>query len=273
MKDIHIVIVNYKMKDDIDRCLQTLQVDIQRSGLDVSVVVVDNSKNSDGIKDLINESYPDVSYHDAGGNIGFGKANNQGLLLQDARYYFVLNPDTQFLNDTKSILYDLYTYMESTPDVGIVTPKLLNNDGSIQYSCNRFPKFLDQPLRRLNIEDRFNWIKRRVNQLLMTDFDHNSIIDIDWAIGAALFVRSQAIAEVGMFDDQFFMYFEDCDWCRRMWKHGWRVVYNAEIILHHGHRRQSADVPGIMAVLKSPLTRIHIASWLKYFWKWRMRRK
>jgi GT2 family glycosyltransferase len=107
----------------------------------------------------------------------------------------------------------------------------------------------------------------------MKDFHHASTKAVDWVMGSAMFVRGKALTEVGTFDEAYFMYFEDCDWCRRFWKKGWPVYYVHDVSLSHVHRRQSARVAGkpvgLRAIFSNKLTRIHIKSWLTYFWKWR----
>lgn len=272
MKDINIVIVNWKMKDDIDACLSTLVLDIQDSDLDVVVHIMDNSDNIDGIKEMLAEKYPQVTYINSGGNIGFGKANNIALQRVEAKYYFVLNPDTKFEAGTKT-LRSLYEYMEKNIQVGMIGPKLLNNDGTLQLSCFRFPRFLDKPVKHFKIHRRIPYFAKRVDYFMMKDFDHNSERPVDWIMGSAMFVRHKATQDVGYFDDRYFMYLEDCDWCRRMWEHYWQVRYIPSVILYHKHRRDSAKVPGIRAIIKNPITRIHIKSWLQYSWKWKFRSK
>lgn len=107
----------------------------------------------------------------------------------------------------------------------------------------------------------------------MTDYDHNIERPVDWVMGSAMFVRQKSIDDVGLFDDRFFMYFEDCDWCRRMWDIYWQVRYLPSCVLYHKHKRDSAKVPGIKAILQNPITRIHIKSWLQYWWKWKFQSK
>ena len=89
-------------------------------------------------------------------------------------------------------------------------------------------------------------------------------------MGSAMFVRGTSLKECGGFDDRYFMYAEDSDWCRTMWEKGWAVYYVPTVYLRHVHGQASKKVPGIiMAILKNRYARIHIYSWLKYFWKWR----
>lgn len=262
-------IVNYKMKEDTARCLASLFRDSAESALRIRVVVVDNASHDD-IADYLKLNFPQVRCIVLPKNIGFGGGQNAAMEAAPARYYFLVNPDIEFPADGH-VLRRLFDWMEANPKVGMVGPQLLNRDGSLQYSCYRFPRFFAQPARRLGLHARYRWAARDVDEFLMKDFDHARTQPVDWIMGSAMFLRGAAIAQAGMFDERFFMYFEDCDWCRRFWESGWPVYYTHDIRLTHGHRRASAAVPGLKAVLLNPLTRIHIKSWLKYFWKWGLR--
>jgi GT2 family glycosyltransferase len=94
-------------------------------------------------------------------------------------------------------------------------------------------------------------------------------MDVDWMEGAALFVRRKAIDEVGLFDERYFAYFEDADWCRRFWLKGWKVVHFPEATVIHYHRRESADALWFLAPFTNKVSRIHISSAVKYFLKWK----
>ena len=267
MLDILITAVNYKMKEHIDKCFASLFNDIKDSGLNVGVVVADNASN-DGTEQMLKEKYPTVQYVQLSENGGMGSAQNVALQSAEARYYFVLNPDTCFFPDGHTVKR-MYDYMEAHPKVGMLGPKILYPDGSLQYSCYRFPNLLHPLISRSSFGEKGFGKKLQVNAL-MKDFDHNETRPVDWIMGSAMFVRGTAMAQVGMFDNRFWMYYEDSDWCRRMWEKGWPVYYVHTIVLEHLHGRGSAKVPGIFkSLLKNKLARIHLVSWLKYMWKWK----
>ena len=109
---------------------------------------------------------------------------------------------------------------------------------------------------------------------MMRDFDHNETRPVDWVMGSAMFARKEAVESAGFFDDRYFMYLEDCDWCHKLWEAGWPVYYVHDIIIHHKHMRDSARVQGaVKALIKNKLARTHLLSWLKYMWKWRSNHK
>lgn len=272
MHDINIVIINFKMKDDIDKCLASLFNDIKDSGLTVAVRVIDNSSNSDGIEQMLEQKYPSVKYYNPGINLGFGKAHNLGFGKARARFYLALNPDIIFISGERT-LERMVKFLDDNPKAGLVGPKLLNLDGTIQNSCYRFPALFDQIIRRLNLDNKFFWRGKRVNYYLMKDFDHNRTVKVDWLMGAFILAKKELADEIGFFDDRYFMYFEDCDWSRRAWRAGWQVFYFAGIAVRHGHRRETAKASPWIALLNNRIARIHFQSWLKYFAKWGIKKE
>lgn len=271
MIDINIVFLNYFMKDDILQAIDSLVRDIQNCPYKVQITVADNSENKDGIKEDLEKKFSQVRYVDSGGNVGFGKGNTIGFKTAEARYYFALNRDTIIPENGKTI-ERLIRFMDEHPKIGCIGPKLLNMDGSLQYSCYRFDlaSILIKPLKQIHFDQKYKWIKKHADKLEMKDFDHNETRPVDWVLGAAMVVRKEVVDKIGWFDERYFMYLEDADWCHRMWEAGFPVYYVPEITILHRHARESAKVPGIFkALFKNKLARIHFASWLRYLWKWR----
>ncbi len=274
MKDINIVFVNYKMKEDIAKAIDSLCKDLSGSAVDAQIIVVDNSANTDGIKDFLHVQFPEVKYLDGGGNVGFGKGCNVGFAHTPARYFCTLNPDTVIPENSHTI-ERVVRFMDGHPKIGMLGPKLLNTDGTIQESCYRFdlPSILIKPFKHISLDKKYKWIKKHTDKLMMRDFDHQETRPVDWVMGSAMVARKEAVDEVGWFDDRYFMYMEDCDWCHKMWEAGWPVYYVHDIVITHKLTRDSAKVPGVLALFKNKLARIHLASWLKYLWKWRINHK
>lgn len=274
IKDIHIVFVNYFTKSDILDAIASVLKDIDNAShfYLVQITVVDNSENKDNIKEDLAAKFPTVSYIDCGGNVGFGRGNTIGFKSVPARYYFALNRDT-IISENSRVIERIIKFMDDHPKVGCIGPKLLNTDGTLQYSCYRFDwqSILIKPLKQINFDKKYKWVKKLSDRLLMKDFDHNSTIPVDWVLGAAMVVRKEVVDQVGSFDDRYFMYMEDCDWCRQMWNHGWSVYYVHDIIITHKYTRESAKIPGVFkALIKNKLARMHLKSWLQYIWKWRL---
>jgi len=267
MYDINIVIVNYKMKDDIAKCLNSFYREIKTCNLAINIVIVDNN-SGDNIDKFIEQEYPEVRVIMQPINAGFAKSQNVGMKSAEAKYHFVLNPDTDF-SSCENVIQKLYDYMEEHQKIGIIGPKIIYPDGSLQYSCWRFPRNF-QPLYQRTKLGKTKTGKSKVDHHHMKDFDHNKTQPVDAIMGSAMFVRGEAIKDVGMFDERYWMYYEDIDWCRRFWISGWPVYYVCDIVLIHAHGRGSAKVPGVInALIKNKLARTHLKSWLKYMWKWR----
>ncbi len=271
MKDINIVFVNYFTKDDILNAVDSVLKDIAGCSYDVGVTVADNSENKDGIREDLAAKFPLVKYIDCGGNVGFGKGNTAGFQSVPARYYFALNRDI-LIPENSHTVERIIKFMDEHPKIGCAGPKLLNSDFTLQYSCYRFdlPSILIKPLKQINFDKKYKWIKKYSDRLLMKDTDHNETMPVDWVLGAAMVVRKEVTDQVGWFDNRYFMYLEDCDWCLTMWENGWPVYYIHDIIIMHKHARESAKIPGIFnALIKNKFARIHLLSWFKYLWKWR----
>lgn len=271
MKDINIVYVNYFTKDVLLKSVESLFCDISACPYDVQVTVVDNSLNKDNIKEILTEKFPQVLYINTQGNVGFGRGNSIGFQAVPARYYFALNTDTVVPPNSRAV-ERIIKFMDEHPKIGCIGPKLINTDGTLQSTCYRFDfwSILVKPFKQINFDKKYNWVKKYTNRLLMKDFDHNKNRPVDWVLGAAMVVRQEVVEEIGWFDERYFMYLEDCDWCRTMWDKGWPVYYVHDIIIQHTYARESAKIPGIIkALFKNKLARFHLLSWFYYMLKWR----
>jgi GT2 family glycosyltransferase len=156
--------------------------------------------------------------------------------------------------------------MDASPDVGVCGPQLLNPDGTLQHSCFRLPSLLLPAFRRTPL-GRLAHGRSIVENYLMVHDGHDETMDVDSLIGAALFCRAEVLRRIGMFDEQFFMYYEDNDLCRRFWLSGQRVVYHPKSVMVHYHRRASAD-GSLFSQLFSKFAWIQIASFVKYYRKY-----
>ncbi|MFA7653537.1 MAG: glycosyltransferase family 2 protein [Candidatus Magasanikbacteria bacterium] len=266
MLDVCVSLVNTGEKKEIENAIRTLLADSQNNGLNLGFVIVDNASN-DEVESLA-RAFSNLKIIKQEENFGFGRSHNRTFTEVKAKYYFVLNPDTEFPIG-QNFLRKLYDFMEAHPKIGMVGPKIIYPDGNLQYSCYRFPSFW-QPIFSRTQWGRRGRGKEMSDRFLMKDFDHKETMPVDWVMGSAMMARGQAVDEVGGFDDWFFMYAEDSDWCRRMWEKGWAVYYVSDVYLKHTHGRASARVHGVIsALIKNRYARHHLISWLKYFWKWR----
>ncbi len=252
---VSVIIVTYNSARVIGACLTALVPDVQ-SGL-VEVIVVDNAR-ADGTPDLVRRDFPWARVLAGSENLGYSKGVNVGIREARTRYLFILNPDTVVKRGTVAKLVE---FMDANPGVGIAGPKLVFQDGTVQLSCRRFYTLTVLVLRRTPIGKLFKNPKP-VRDHLMLDFDHESTREVDWLLGAAMFVRREAVDSVGMMDERFFLYFEDVDWCYRMKQRGLSVMYVADAVVVHGYQRESAQT-----VLNRSFV-AHLASLVRYYEKW-----
>lgn len=254
--DLSIIILNYKTRGLLKQCLRGVRLfDLN---LDYEIIVVDNNSR-DGTIEMMKQEFPEIKLIASPVNNGHAAGSNLGLKEAKGKYSLLLNTDIAILDNAIRKLYD---FMETHPKAGLVGPKLLNPNGSIQLSCCQFPKFLIPIYRRTPL-GKLWFAKKVLRKYLMLDFDHNQTRKVDWMLGACMMIKNEAMEKVGLMDERFFLYFEDVDWCRRFWQAGYDVYYFADVELVHYHRRESAENPGLKGVFSYP-TRIHIASWLKY---------
>ncbi|MFW6146993.1 MAG: glycosyltransferase [Thermodesulfobacteriota bacterium] len=214
-----IIIVNYKSTDYLLRCLRSIYNSLHGRG--ANIFVQDNDSR-DGIERVRSE-FPRVILSRNKDNLGFSRAVNKAISQGSSPYIILLNPDSVLLDGFFS---HVISYMEKNPQVGIVGPKILDSDGSVQGSARTFPTPLTGLFGRSSLLTKFipNNPFTREN-ILTTQSDGTTPMEVDWVSGACMVARRKAIQDVGPLDERFFMYWEDADWCRRMWHRGWKVVY------------------------------------------------
>ncbi|MFA6131208.1 MAG: glycosyltransferase family 2 protein [Patescibacteria group bacterium] len=227
------------------------------------VVVVDNNPSA-GMETILRREFPNVVYHPLEKNKGFGGGMNEGIRLATGRNILIFNPDIVVLPGSLEKMVD---YLDANPDIGVLGPKLTNPNGSLQYSCYRLPSLFLPAIRRTPF-GKTAYGQKIERSYLMMDDPHEEIQDVDALIGAALCCRRSDLHAVGLFDERFFMYYEDNDLCRRFWEHGKRVVYYPPSTMIHYHRRASAD-GSLFNQLRSRFTWIQIASFVRYMLKYR----
>lgn len=224
-----------------------------------------NNAPDDETGSLIRTKFSWVDLIDTPRNVGFGAGNNFALRRARGEYIMLINPDLVIFPGE---LEKLVKFMDEHPDIGLLGPKLLNPDGSRQDSCYRFPNPLIPVYRRSPL-GLTPWGKRAIRHYLMKELlEQDRAIEVDALMGSAILIRRKVLDEIGLFDENFFMYFEEVDICRRAWKYNWRVVYAPHASLVHYHARESM-ITWPWQIFTHKLTRQHIRSALYYFWKYR----
>ena len=237
--DLSVIIVNWNTRDDLARCLASLRP--AATHLAMEIVVVDNG-STDGSQALVRRRFPEVQLLALGRNVGFAAGNNRGLPLTSGRYRLLLNPDCIVHDEA---LEQMVAYADDHPEVGLLGPRLLNGDGSLQPSCRSFPT-IGALLFRNTILDRWWPDNPFARGYLMEDWRHDTPRPVDWLSGACLMARSEVVRQVGGLDERYYMYVEDMDWCYRVHRAGWQVVYDPTACVTHLIGRSSDQRPVAM---------------------------
>lgn len=226
--DLSIAIPSWNTRTLLDQCIKSVRRCCD--DLRVEVIVVDNA-SSDGSADMVTTKYPDAKLIANRTNIGFAGACNLAFKQSTGRYFLLLNSDTIVLDGA---LKSLVQFMDCHPDAGAAGCKLLNQDGSLQRSCSCFPGLLTELFDAIYLSKLFP--RSRVfacYPMSFWDFDHTR--QVDFAGGSCLIVRREAIGEVGLLDEEYFMYAEEADWCYRFWDQGWAVYFYPDAqVIHLG---------------------------------------
>jgi GT2 family glycosyltransferase len=256
---ITFVTVAYKGPELIRNLLKG--VELAKFDFPFEYILVNNNAG-DATAEIVKEQFPWVTYVDAPGNVGFAAGNNIGFRLAKGEYVMCVNPDlTIFPGEVEKLVQ----YADAHPEFGIVGPRLLNPNGTIQKNFHRFPSPLI-PVYRRTLMGKTPWGKRAIARYFLEDVDPMSLREVDGLFGAALLIRKKALEDFGHFDEGYFMYFEDVDLCRRAWEKGWKVGYFPDACFVHYHQRESYSKQPWKSLF-NPLSRAHIASAVRYFRK------
>ncbi len=258
---LSIIYINYNTGKLLKQSLKHLF--LMKPALDFEVIVVDNHSADKSVQ-IIRKNFPNVHIIESMQNYGYAKGANLGIAEAKGKYIAIFNPDIFISRGSLEVMVN---FLDNNPDAGLVGPKLANADGSLQYSCYRFPKIYT-PIIRRSFLGQTGFGQKELNRYLMKKSDHNESSEVDWLLGGALMARASALKEIGFMDERYFLYFEDTDLARRLKEKKYRVVYLPSAKMVHLHRRESADTPLIKALFNKT-TRAHIWSACKYFWKYK----
>ncbi len=237
--DLSIIIVSYNVRDYLLNCLASIEAWLAETSYSSEVIVVDNASH-DGSADSVRRRFPGTRIIELGANVGFAAANNRAIEAARGRFITFLNPDTTLVGDALGLML---RHVQEHQDVGVVGPRLQYPDGTTQSTRRRFPTrrtgFFESTIVQQYWHD--NAILRRY---YVSDRPNDETQDVDWLVGACLFTRRETLASAGLFDERFFMYSEEVEWCHRVRKAGWRIVYlPAASIVHHEGSSSKLDLP------------------------------
>jgi GT2 family glycosyltransferase len=241
MPKLVIIIVNWNTGELLLNCIKSLQsLPVEEQALIDEVIVVDNASTDRSIvkaQHTVGKSInkPRVRFIRQEHNLGFAKANNVAIdrviKKSDNLHVLLLNPDTEVKAGALTGMMDV---LREDMSVGVVGPRLINSDGSTQPSVRAFPAFSEFVFLFLKL-NRIASKSRRWQGYMRTDFDYTNSATVDQVMGAAFLIRNKLLKSVGLLDENFWVWFEEVDYCRRTVLDGWKVVYTPDAeVLHHG---------------------------------------
>jgi len=249
--DITVSIVTYKTSPGVlKRCIES----ILRANMKINIYVIDNSPE-DYLRTICSNNGIFYIFND--NNVGFGAGHNIAIketIKDNIPFHLVTNPDIHFGD---AVLEPLYEFMNGNTDVGVIMPKILYVDGSVQYLCKLLPTPMDLIRRRFFGGTRYSGKKDSLYELRSTGYD--KIMDVPYLSGCFMFIRTEALSRAGLFDERFFLYLEDVDLSRRIHKH-YRTVYYPDVSVFHQYEKGSYK--------NSKLLKYHLQSAIRYFNKW-----
>ena len=235
-------------KEDLDRVLASaLREDITR------LYVIDHSPR-EGIREMLPDD-PRI-YYERRPNLGYGAGHNAAIRMameEGASYHAVLNPDIYW---DGMVIRPLYEYMEANPDVGQMLPKVLYPDGRLQYVCKLIPTPFDLIANRFLPE---KLVRKRLARFRLEKSGYEHIMNVPYMHGCFMMLRIEALRDVGLFDERFFMYPEDIDLTRRIHER-WKTLFYPQLTIYHAHAAESRK--------SWRMLRIHAVNMVKYFNKW-----
>lgn len=234
--DISVVIVSWNAVRYLEECLTSLQA--LNKDVSTEIIVVDNA-STDGTAEMVRRRFAQVRLIETNENLGFARANNVGIACTTGKYICLLNPD---VNVPPDCLSKMHQYMDRETDIGLLGPKMRGPQGDTWPSGMRFPTLWNGLLRALAMDSLFKGTGL-FGGFLMTDCGFDTIKDVDILTGWFWMARREALNQVGLLDERFFMYGEDIDWCKRFHGAGWRVVFYPEAEALHYGAASSSNAP------------------------------
>jgi GT2 family glycosyltransferase len=222
---VSIIIVNYNTRELLRNSLISISKYVEASH---EVIVVDNASKDDSVT-ILKPAFPHVHFIESKENLGFAAGNNLGLSQAVGDYIFFLNPDTELVD---SSLDRLILFLDKNPKAGIAAPQLRYGNGTLQRSIRPFYSFWGSLAdnRYMNpVLARFP----RLNKVVPVILDHHKQSTVDWVKGAAILIRTDLVKEIGGFDEQFWIYGEEMDLCKQVWKRGYSINYLPDSIILH----------------------------------------
>jgi len=255
---LSIIITHHHTPELLDLCINSIKNTI--SNLEYEIIVL-NSETRERDEEFIKDKWPEIKIISFKKNIGYSKLINKGIKEAQGDFILILNADIITLEGAVS---EMLEYIKEHKDVGVIAPQLQDYTNNLQISCFNDPNFYVILARRTF----FGKTKKGKKILEKFFINTDSLQEVDWAQGSAILFRRDLIDKVGLWDEKFFMYFEDADWCRRIRKAGYKIIYLPSAKMIHYYHRSSKKLGILGDLIFNKYTRIHIVSAIKYFKKY-----
>lgn len=239
--DISVVIVGWNARHYLELCLDSIRNAPPRRSMEI--LLVDNA-STDGSAEMIESRYPEVKLTKSAENLGFSKGNNVAIRQAQGRYIALVNPDVIVFPGCLDALAD---FLDQNPKVGNVGPRVFNPDMTMQSTCRRFPTLWNNFCSALGLATKFKKSKFFAGEHMFY-FPHDRTLAVDIIVGCFSFIRREAFDDVGLLDENLFMYGDDVDWCRRARNKGWQVVFYPGAQAIHDRGKTTAPYPVRFAV-------------------------
>ena len=253
-KPITAGIVTYNSADEIDILMTSL---VQCSSFEEMTVYVIDNDSHDETTVVLSEKYPWAKVIKCNKNLGFGRGHNLAIKNIRSKYHIIVNPDISVPKDT---IKNAINYMEAHQDVAVMTPYVMNIDGTQQFLPKKNPsmKYMIGGM----LENKFSWAKKLREEYTLQNQTITTPVDVEFCTGAFMITRTEALHKVGGFDERYFLHFEDADLTRELRKVG-RAVYNPEIkVTHKWHRENKKINKSFWVALRSMF--IYMKKWSRY---------
>ncbi len=256
---LSIIIVNWNVRHYLEKCL--LSIIKNTHDLDYEIIVVDNNSTRDDSKKFLanfkTEENLKIILNNQ--NLGFAKANNQGIKQAQGEYVLLLNPDTEIIKEGSLAM--AVELMKKNKDWGVLGCRLWEADKQTQLSVRSFPRLIPQIMISLKLHHIFPRA-RVLRNYFQPNFDYEKITSVDQVMGAFLMTKKEVLSKIGMLDEKFYIWFEEVDFCKRTKQAGWKVVYSPNpTIIHYG----SQSFAQVLSLAKQ---RIYNRSAIHYFRKY-----
>jgi GT2 family glycosyltransferase len=255
--DVSIIIVNWNTEALLRDCLSSIYE--QTTNINYEIIVVDNASTDQSIE-MVRHNFPTVKLIQNKENRGFAAANNQAIETAQGRYILLLNSDTIVLDKA---IEKTFAFANTHPEAGATGCRVLNPDGTIQTTCFTFPSLLNMFLSFTYLY-KFFPKNRFFGREQMTWWDRNDVRQVDVITGCFMLIRREAIEQVGLMDESFFVYAEETDFCYRLKKNGWKVMFTPVGQIIHFGGQSTAKIPVSMIIH----LRLNILRFIKKHYRW-----